>query len=693
LRAVLFFFVLGLAPSARGEEYPLPPPPPGQHLDFSAETVDFDGASSTLHLSSNVLVRESTWTLKGQELWIDTERRTGRSEGPLLIDDGVTAVYGESGEFDFGRHSGRLQRTSAGHGDWRITPRDARVGEDRRLEYRGANFTSCSAKPPHYHFRASSMSVVPRKSLVARNVLFYLGGVPVFYTPVLYKSLRKQNFLRWKSQPGYDRRNGPFLKNTLLTEHSASLYSKLYFDYYSAQGLGGGGELLRRESEDARGALFGYGIRETSTNDRRWALLGQQYQALGSSSAAQLRLQLQSDPDFNNHYARSNTFRVTPELVNGGALVRRFKKATARVSYSRQDTAEAGRGRFLKNKESYPRVEIQSVPLGLGRTSWLQTLDGFADNSYDRSRPYLERSLGGGWEVTRTWNLGSGVSLAPKFGLRETYYSRVDSYGVGGGSSTVLDAFVGRWSAEETLRFDTILGGWDVTHSYKRRLKPDSFSDDAGALDKGVEENRVTVSDVFLPAPSVWARLSSGYDFRTFRDRTVGFRRRVQPVVAEVSWSPAPDVSLFAREDYQLDDGNRAALFNVLWGAEDGASVGGGFFHNAADPGRYVANAEFAVAPSSPTWRLALGLRADAWTPGGLGRMNAPRVFEKEIAWTRRWHDFYTKLSARFRPGGVGEASIRIDLKFGAVNPKDAPHRDWETELFPDRARSDDMRP
>ena len=690
-RTVLLAFLF--AAPVRAADYVLPEPPAGPRVDYCADTVEFDAEGSSLHLSGGVVLKESTWTVKGKDLWVDTARRLGRSDGPILMEDGVSAVYGDCGEFDFAKHTGRLFRSSAGHADWRIHARQAELGEDRRLEYRGADFTSCNAVPPHYHFRASSISVKPKKSMFAKNVLFYLGDVPVLYLPFLYKSLSPKHLLRWKSQPGLDSRNGPFLKNTLTTQHSDTVYSKLFADYYMKQGLGYGGELHRRDGEDSRGALYGYRIRETSTNDSRWSLLGQGYQAVGSSSSLQGRLQFQSDADFNNHYARSSTFRVTPELVNGGAFVRRFSQATARVSYSRLDEADLSRTRFLKTRESAPRLEVQSSALRLAGLPWLNTFNGFADNSYDRTRPFLEKSVGAGWEGTRSFHLARGVSLSPKLAYRETYYNRVDSFLVGGGTDTVLDAVVGRWSAAGTLRFDTPLGGLDATHSYRRRLKSGSVQQDAGASDKGIEENLLTVSDVYLLSPRAWARLSSGYDFRTFRDRTVGFRQRVEPITAETSWQPTSRLSLTLREDYQLEEGNRAFIGDARWGDEEGASVGGGLSHNQADPGRYYGSFDFAVAPSSPTWRLAVGLRAFAVTSGGASGLHGLRLFEKEVSWTKRWHDFYTKLAARFRPGGVGEASIRIDLKFGTFDPKGAPHRDWEAEWFPERATQDDLRP
>ncbi|MDD5304294.1 MAG: hypothetical protein PHS14_14440 [Elusimicrobia bacterium] len=691
IRAALLVLLLGGA--SRAEDYALPAPPPGPRLDYAADQVEFDADRQQLHLQGHVVLNESTWTVKGQELWIDTEHRRGRSEGPLLVEDGISAVYGESGEFDFAKHTGRLQRTSAGHADWRIHAKEAKVGLNRRLDYLGGDFTSCNAKPPHYHFSASTITVKPKKHMIARNVLFYLGDVPVFYMPFLYKSLSPRHYLRWKTLPGFDHRNGPFLKNTLTTDHGDTLYSKLYADYYSKQGAGFGGELHRRDGEDSRGALFGYTIKETSTGDRRWAVLGQHYQTLFSSSSFQARLQVQSDSDFNNNYARSNSLRVTPELVNGGAFTHRFSQATARLSYSRLDTAAENRRKFLKTAESYPRLDLVSSPLRFGRLPWLNTLTGVADNTFKAGRPYIEKTVGGGWEGTRTFALMRGVSLTPKLGYAETYYNRFDQASVSGSTVTTLDAVLGRPAAAATLRFDTPLGGVDMTQSYRERLQSGHFQQDRGAVDKGVEENLLTLSDVFIPAPRMYARLSSGYDFRTFRDRTVGFRRRVQPVTADASWAPTARLNLTVRDEYALDDGNQAAIMDARWGDEEGAAVGGGFSWNAADSRKYVASFDFAVAPSTPTWRLAFGVRGQAESSRGVGGLHGLRLFEKEFSWTKRWHDFYTKVAGRFRPGGVGEASIRVDFKFGTFDPKQAPRRDWETELFPERATQDDLRP
>ncbi|HXT02417.1 MAG TPA: hypothetical protein VN915_17220 [Elusimicrobiota bacterium] len=692
------------APAVAADDYELPPPPPGSHVDYSADKAEFDAEHSTLHLSGGVVVQQTTstvnagvvktttMTVKGEDLWIDTKDRTGRSDGPLLVEDGTSAVYGDSGEFDFPRQRGRLFHSSAGVASWRIHAKEADLGAGKRLEYRDADFTSCDHVPPHYHFHASKVKVVPKKSLLATNVFFYLGDVPVFYTPVLYEQLTPIHAFGWKSQPGYDKRNGAFVKNTMTTQYSTSTYSKLFADYYSRQGFGYGGELEHHDGENSRGGLYAYSIRETSTGAQRWGLNGQGFQALPSSSSFQGRFQLQKDPNFNNDYNRSSLYRVTPDLTNNAAFVHRFSNGTARLSYSRLDTANGTT--FLRSTEDAPRLDYASTPLRILNLPWLNTFTGFADNNLDASRPYIQKSVNAGWEGTRTFVLARGVSLAPKLGYNETYYNKFTELTVDRGSTTVYDGAYGRWTASGDLRWNSPVGRVDAAETYTQRLKADSFTQDTVNVDKGVEQNLATLSDIVIPFPRAWAQFTTGYDFRTFRDHTVGFRDRVQPFVAQTNWRAAEKLDLSLRDDYQLERGNRSIIADARYGEAQGPSIGGGLTYNVFDPQNYYANEEFAVGPSSPTWRVAFILRELVATPGGVSRAHGLRLFEKEIEWTQRWHDFYTKLGYRARPGGVGEATVRVDFKFGTTNPNQAPHRDWEAEWFPERARfSDDQRP
>ena len=700
LKAALL--VLLLAAPAAAEDYALPPAPStGSHVDYWADKAEFDGEKSTLHLTGHVTVKQSTMTVRGEDLWIDDANRTGRSDKPLLVDDGVSGAYGDSGDFDFAQQTGRLFHSSAGMGSWRIHAREARLLKERNMRYRAADFTSCDRLPPDYHFHASSLVIVPKKHLLSWNTIFYLGPVPLFYTPIFYHSLDPDPWLKWKFQPGTDSRDGQYVKGTLTTKLSTATYGKIYDDYYSKMGYGFGGELDHSVGPNSHGALFGYGIHEDGTVNKRWGVFGNDYQNLVSSISFQGRLQRQSDPTFTNDYVRSDLFRLTPELVNSAALTKKFSQGTVRLLYSSDYTEDPyNPNRFLKNTESTPRVEAQSVPLNILGLPWLNTFTGFADNNYSAGRGYQQKSVNAAWDATRSFRVVRGVTYTPKLDYSETYYNEFDETNwpaqITNGN---LNSTVGRWVASNNLRFNTLfLGHIDVTHTYSQRLKPDGGSEDTSATDKGVEANSVGFSDVFVPAPRTWARVSTAYDFRTFRDHIETFNERIQPIATDLSWQSKKNLIFTLHDTYVITNSsgagsNQSVIADVRWGDPlKGPSIGTGITYNLSSPGTYYQSVEFALAPSSPTWRITVALRSVVESAGGFTRAHGGRIFEKEVTWSQTWHDFYTKVIFRSRPGGVGEVTGQVQFRFGQSDPKRAPPHDWQSEWLPDGTKDDDLR-
>lgn len=687
---------MALAPAAAAE-YELPPPPEVStgtiRLEFSADRVEYESSTGTVRLEGRVVVRESTTTLRADALTLDTRRRSAKAEGFLLVDDGVAAMHGEGGEFEFESHTGVLYNAKAQAGDWRVSGRRLKIAPGNALDYRGAWFTGCSVEKPHYHFRSSRLKVVPKKHLFATNAVFYLGRVPILYSPFIYKSLKPAHLLRVKIEPGYDRRNGPFVKSTLATEHGPNHSSRLYLDYYSSQGVGAGAELQRRRGLDSRGVLFGYRIRETHNGRERWAILGNQYEAFYSSFAFQGRLQLQSDGDFNNHYARASAFRVTPELNNSAAVVYHRRNWTTRLGTSRIDVAEANRFDYVRQEERAPRLEIQSAPLRIWRLPWLNSFSANAESNVKRGRAYTERLVSGAWEGTRMVPLARGVSFTPKVGYSQTYLNRFEQAADFSSTDTVKDAFVGRWSTEGNLRFATIIGDWDFGHRFQRRQKANTLTDDAGAIDHGIETNLIFLQDAFRPTRRILARVGSGYDHRVFRDRSLGFRERVQPILGELIYTPRGPWSVVLRDEYALQDGNRSVIASAQYGEDDGRFVGAGAVYNRAQPDSYFGDLRFGWANSTGSWRVGGALRGLAVSRGGPQELSRLRLFEKELQLSRRWHDFFTRAIVRLRPGGVKEFQIRIEMILPTFDRARAARRDWEAEWFPERASGAVERP
>ena len=521
--------------------------------------------------------------------------------------------------------------------------------------------------------------------------------MPLFYTPFLYKSL-DQDIIRTHINPGYDRLNGQFVKTYTRYDIDRSLHGKLFLDEYGHKGIGYGNELdLKNSSGASNGGLYGYNIKEKHTGLERWALFGDHFQVLPSSVNFQMRLQAQSDTNFDNDYNRSNSYAVTTQLVDNAAFTRTTKLYTTHLSYSRIDNQDPlVLTRYDKASEDYPRLDFQTSQVKISSLPWLNTFSGFADNNYTQGLGYLERSAGAGWQARKSIRLFNGVTFEPNAALSDTYQSRFDDTITPSvdATRTYLDSYIGRYTGGGDLRFKTPFGLSDVTETYTQRLTPNTFNSDSAAVNHGVESNLLGLSHILRPSRSVYVHITGGYDWRDFRDHTVGFRDRVQPLTADVTWLPTRNWSLLVHDNYQLDGGNQNFAIQSDWGHRNESFFGVGFdnaqstttANTTATTYHYFVSQDFSFYISSPTWKFVGAMREDVGDARGGLHFNILTVFDKELQIQRIWHDFITLVILRERPGGVKEASFRVQLKLDTKRPigpsaaSDTPWRTWKSD-------------
>ncbi|MGL4524308.1 MAG: hypothetical protein ACRCVN_02150 [Spirochaetia bacterium] len=116
--------------------------------------------------------------------------------------------------------------------------------------------TSCDEEEPHYRFKFSNMWVLNEKEAVVRNMVMYMGNVPIFYLPFYYHG---EDILPFNPVIGYRSPAGLFYNTTTYlygekkknsrassmfnimgTEEGASIgdgYVKLMVDLYSMLGV------------------------------------------------------------------------------------------------------------------------------------------------------------------------------------------------------------------------------------------------------------------------------------------------------------------------------------------------------------------------------------------------------------------------------------------------------------------------
>ena len=110
------------------------------------------------------------------------------SPSDFVMDDDTGTVYGKSGTMDYGAETGLIHEGRFAYKNFIIKGRVVEF-DKVKYTYKKASITSCDDEPAHYRLRASRLYMVPDSYFLAYNTVFFVGKLPVFYFPVVYRPL------------------------------------------------------------------------------------------------------------------------------------------------------------------------------------------------------------------------------------------------------------------------------------------------------------------------------------------------------------------------------------------------------------------------------------------------------------------------------------------------------------------------
>ena len=102
-----------------------------------------------------------------------------------------------------------------------------------------AEFTTNNRQNPSFHFEAGTIEYRPNDEVVLKNVVLYVGDVPVFYVPILVQSLTDSR-PTYQFQIGESGQFGYFMDNTYNWVANDKLRGSTEFDVREKRGYAGG---------------------------------------------------------------------------------------------------------------------------------------------------------------------------------------------------------------------------------------------------------------------------------------------------------------------------------------------------------------------------------------------------------------------------------------------------------------------
>jgi LPS-assembly protein len=215
---------------------------PGQAIVVDGDKVEYFEEDGRIVAEGNVSINYGDVNLKCDSIEINTTSRTALCEGNVVITHPEGVLKGDRIRYDLANKEGEIVG-----GEVKAFPWFGRAEETAKVgpnEYvlKGGFITTCDLDRPHYHLKAAEIRVFPDDKVIAKNVVYYIGEVPVLWVPYYYHPIidtkAKVQFI-----PGVTSDWGYFLLSAWRTHIKGNTKVDGLFDYRTKKGFAGGANL------------------------------------------------------------------------------------------------------------------------------------------------------------------------------------------------------------------------------------------------------------------------------------------------------------------------------------------------------------------------------------------------------------------------------------------------------------------
>ena len=218
------------------------------------DTVIGDGDEVILQdnfvqIHGNALIKHEDVILRADHVWADFNENLMRASGNVYLKVGKEETYSDELVFNLETKKGIARNGYTFSDPWYFGGSEIFKIEDKKSYIRGGTLTTCSLKYPHYHFSVSEVIVRMNEEMIAKNIVLRIGGIPLFYFPVIRRDLRKGKVAKIIVRVGTDSYQGPNISIILPVARKRRYDGALLYDRGARRGQGFGFEGKYRFSD------------------------------------------------------------------------------------------------------------------------------------------------------------------------------------------------------------------------------------------------------------------------------------------------------------------------------------------------------------------------------------------------------------------------------------------------------------
>lgn len=380
----------------------------------------------------NVRISYQDIRLQCDVIELDQKTMVVKASGNVVLDQAGTRMACDRLEFDLVKKTGTLYKVDAFlPPTYSFRGAELEKLDETHYRFHDGVFTSCSLTDdsPPWSIEISDATVEQEGYGHFRGVSLRVQGVPVFYTPrLLWPVKRDRAAGLMVPNIGYNNRRGAYLGNAFFWPISRSVDTTAYLDLYSEGWVGIGDEARWAPTDNARGQLLLYALKDPDGR-WEWKAFGRHSQLFAGGYSIKAELQEISDIDFFQEFERTfdrNTMRTLYSYLtltrNWGSQSLNLRTDHRRTFFS---TSVPGTQTTVI-LDRLPELEYRLRSTRVGTTPLYLSLVALADQlRVDRSATLYGRY--GRFDLFPTVSLLTPgfpwLSITPTVGARETYYT------------------------------------------------------------------------------------------------------------------------------------------------------------------------------------------------------------------------------------------------------------------------------
>ena len=213
-----------------------------QSIMVDGDKVEFFEETGEIIAEGNVAITYGNSVLSCDKIMVNTKTRKALCEGNVRIEQPEGFLTGDRIKYDFAKEKGEIIEAEVDAFPWfGYAEESARVAENEYVLKKGY-ITTCDLNVPHYRIKGSEIRIFPDDKIIAKNVTFNIGKVPVLWFPYYYhpiiQSKAKVQFI-----PGSSSEWGYFLLSAWRFYIKGETKVDILADYRSKKGFAEGANL------------------------------------------------------------------------------------------------------------------------------------------------------------------------------------------------------------------------------------------------------------------------------------------------------------------------------------------------------------------------------------------------------------------------------------------------------------------